>query len=290
MKKLLLLFGILALILFISFSEKGQVIKQVAATYVSTPDYINEEGNTIRERIDVPEGFVRSKYSPGSFQHYLQNYALKPFGAKVINYDGNEYWYQAGHVGVLEIPVPDNGLQQCADALMRIRAEYLWNNNGKDEIGFNFTSGHYCSWKKYSEGYRPRIHGNKVDFNKIANANASEENLYNYLNLVYTYAGTLSLYHELPKITSINELEVGDMLVYPGSPGHIVMIVDLAIHENGEKLFILAQGNTPAQSVHVIKNPNDTSLSPWYSLETNTTLAIPTYHFNETKFIRFKGL
>ena len=60
--------------------------------------------------------------------------------------------------------MPKNGLQQCADALIRIRSEYLWDNNRKDEIGFKFTSGHYCSWTKYAEGYRPKINGNKVTF------------------------------------------------------------------------------------------------------------------------------
>ncbi|WP_296344066.1 hypothetical protein [Winogradskyella sp.] len=31
-------------------------------------------------------------------------------------------------------------------------------------MGFEFTSGHHCSWKKYAEGYRPKINGNKVSF------------------------------------------------------------------------------------------------------------------------------
>ena len=78
------------------------------------------------------------------------------------------------------------------------------------------------------------------------------------------------------------------MLIYPGSPGHVIMIVDQAENEKGEKLFIFAQGNTPAQSVHILKNPNDTSSSPWYKLEIGQYLEIPTYYFNEVKFVRFK--
>ncbi len=289
--KRVIIFVIIALgIGLFFFSKKGKKAKNIALSYVVTPNYINEKGATISERINVPEGYTRAIYAEGTFQNSIQEYPLKPFNAKIINYDGNPYIYQKGHVGILEIPVPENGLQQCADALIRIRAEYLWDTNEKDKIGFNFTSGHYCSWKKYAEGYRPKVKGNKVTFGKIAGANSSKENFYNYLDLIYMYAGTQSLFDELLPVNSIDAVEVGDMLIYPGSPGHVVMVVDKATNSEGEKLFILAQGNTPAQSVHVLKNLNDPGISPWYKLEMGAHLEIPTYYFNETKFIRFKDI
>jgi len=273
---------------FLYFSKKGKVIKNVALTYVINPSYINENGKTITSRILLPKNYKRASYLENSFSDYIQNYNLKPFGTQVINYDGNPYVYQEGHVGVLELPVPSNGLQQCADALIRMRAEYLWETNQKDKIGFNFTSGHYCSWKKYAEGYRPKIKGSNVSFHKTASANASKENFYKYLNLIFMYSGTQSLYSELPKINSIEKVQVGDMLIYPGSPGHVIMVVDKATNSEGENLYIFAQGNTPAQSVHIIKNPSDLSLSPWFQVEIGEYVEIPTYYFNEAKFIRFK--
>ncbi|MEL6810903.1 MAG: DUF4846 domain-containing protein [Bacteroidota bacterium] len=288
MRKFILFLFLAVAFGFFFFSKQGKVIKNTALTYVVEPDYINEEGVTVAERIKLPDGFTRSVYPEASFQQYLQQYPLKEFGAKVINYDGNEYVYQNGHVGVLEVPVPSNGLQQCADALIRLRAEYLWEQNRKGEIGFNFTSGHYCSWSQYAKGYRPKINGNRVSFNPTARANSSKESFYKYLNLIYMYAGTQSLYDELPKINSVDEIEVGDMLIYPGSPGHVIMVVDKATNENGKKMFIFAQGNTPAQSVHILKNPNDMKISPWYEIELGAHLEIPTYYFNEVKFMRFK--
>ncbi|GEQ87083.1 hypothetical protein ULMS_25910 [Patiriisocius marinistellae] len=251
-------------------------------------NYINEAGLTVSNRIKLPKGYTRTTTEVNSFASYLQDYILKPFGAPVINYDGNPYIYQSGHVGILEIPVPSNGLQQCADALMRIRAEYLWDNNRKGEIGFNFTSGHYCNWSKYAEGYRPKVNGNKVTFKKRAAANYTKQNFYKYLNLIYTYSGTQSLFDELPPVNAISKLQIGDMLIKPGSPGHVIMIVDIAENRDGNRLFIFAQGNTPAQSVHIIKNPNDTSISPWFELEMNGFLEIPTYYFNDSQFMRFK--
>ncbi|MCW5521150.1 DUF4846 domain-containing protein [Aureitalea sp. L0-47] len=288
MKKIILGLIIIGAGYFFFGTKKGKIMKNVAISYAITPDLINEEGVTVVDRIELPENFRRKTYPEGSFQKYIQNYPLKPFGAKVVNYDGQDYAYQAGHVGVLTLPVTENGLQQCADALIRLRAEYLWENNRKDEIGFNFTSGHYCSWTKYSEGYRPKINGNRVSFARTAAADASKANFYNYLNLIFMYSGTQSLHDELSEVDSISDVEVGDMLIYPGSPGHVVMVADIAEDDNGRKLLIFAQGNTPAQSVHLLKNPNDLGLNPWYETEIGQYLEIPTYYFNEVKFVRFK--
>ena len=184
--------------------------------------------------------------------------------------------------------MPKNGLQQCADALIRVRSEYLWDTNRKDEIGFNFTSGHYCSWKKYAEGYRPNIKGNKVSFSKTASANTTKENFYKYLNLIYMYSGTLSLSQELETITSVKNLKIGDMLIKGGSPGHIVMLADEVVNDKGEKLFLLFQGNTPAQSVHLVKNLEDDTISPWYNLQTDAVIPVSNYTFYNSKFARFK--
>jgi hypothetical protein len=290
MKKVIILLVIASAAGYLLLTKKGNMAKNVAMSYIISPSHVYEEGRTISERILVPQGYTRVQYSEGSFQKYIQDYDVLDFEAKIINYDGNEYVFQGGHVGVLDISVPANGLQQCADALMRIRAEYLWNTNQKDKIGFNFTSGHYCSWLQYAAGYRPQVNGNHVSFQKTATPNNLKEQFYKYLDLVYMYAGTQSLYDELSSVNSIDAVEVGDMLIYPGSPGHVVLIADMATNAEGKKLFILAQGNTPAQSVHLLKNINDSSISPWYELEMDAYLEIPTYYFNKTQFIRFKDL
>ncbi|WP_298554849.1 DUF4846 domain-containing protein [uncultured Algibacter sp.] len=278
---------VLLLVLFIQFKPTENSIKTIA-TRISTPSLINKDSLTIKSRINLPKGYKRVVYPSQSFQEYLRNYKLKPFGTKIINYDNTNYFWQGGHIGILEIPVPKNGLQQCADALIRIRSEYLWDKNRKDEIGFNFTSGHYCSWKQYAEGYRPKIKGNKVSFHKTASSNPSKENFYKYLNLIYMYSGTLSLYYELPKINSAKDLKIGDMLIKGGSPGHIVMVCDEAINGKGEKLFLLFQGNTPAQSVHLVKNLEDSNISPWYQLKKDAVIPVSNYTFGSAKFVRFK--
>ncbi len=264
-----------------------QSISMISAVSVETPGLIDEDSLTIGSRVNLPIGYHRVAVKQGSFQAYLRDYKLKPFGSKIINYDTSEYFWQDGHIGILEVAVPKNGLQQCADALIRIRSEYLWKQNRKAEIGFNFTSGHYCSWQHYAEGYRPKIEGNQVSFHKVAQANHSEANFYKYLNLIYMYSGTLSLYNELQPIAD-SDLKIGDMLIKGGSPGHIVMIGDKAVNSKGDAIYLLFQGNTPAQSVHLVKNLEDQSISPWYHLKQDIVIPVSNYTFYDSKFVRFK--
>ncbi|WP_074408387.1 DUF4846 domain-containing protein [Aquimarina megaterium] len=282
---------IIALVLVFKNTSKGKMVtnhvKGIVTDVVAKPSYINSKGDSISTRVMIPDGYKRTKYTSGSFQEYLRHYPLKSYGSKIINYDNSEYFAQHWHEAILEVPVPSNGLQQCADALMRIRSEYLWEQNRKDEIGFNFTSGHYCSWRKYAQGYRPKINGNKVTFHKTASPNDSKANFYKYLNLIYTYAGTLSMHNELQKVL-VKDIRIGDMLVKPGSPGHIEIIVDEIINDQGDKMYLLAQGNTPAQNVCLLKNFEDTTISPWYRFDENQPVYTPSYYFEKAQFIRFK--
>ena len=290
MKKTLFILVLLIAVVALAFQFKPvkETVEYVSKAVVSKQNLIYKDSLTIKSRVQTPEGYSRVDYAKGSFQEYLRNYKLKPFESKIINYDDSEYYWQQGHIGILDIPVPKNGLQQCADALIRIRSEYLWDTNRKDEIGFNFTSGHYCSWLKYAQGFRPKIKGNKVSFSKTAAVNTSKVNFYKYLNLIYMYSGTLSLSQELKKVTTTNDLKLGDMLILGGSPGHIVMLGDEAINEKGEKLFLLFQGNTPAQSVHLVKNLEDSKRSPWYNLKMDAVIPVSNFTFYDSKFARFK--
>ncbi|WP_426431229.1 DUF4846 domain-containing protein [Winogradskyella sp. HB-48] len=287
MKKVILLLFIIGLVFLAFYFKPVEKAYDTVKAVIETPSLINKDSLTIKSRVNIPAGFRRVEYPKGSFEDYLRNYKLKTFGSKIINYDNTEYFWQLGHIGILEIPVPKNGLQQCADALIRIRSEYLWDNNRKDDIGFNFTSGDYCSWSTYAEGFRPKINGSNVSFYKTANENHTKDNFYKYLNLIYTYSGTLSLYNELKPVKA-KDLKIGDMLIKGGSPGHIVMLCDEVINDKGEKLFLLFQGNTPAQSVHLVKNLSDSKISPWYKLEDGASTQVSNYTFSSAKFVRFK--
>ena len=81
------------------------------------------------------------------------------------------------------------------------------------------------------------------------------------MRMVFAYSSTLSMERESKKIEA-KDIQIGDIFIQGGSPGHVVMIVDVCVKEDGKKAFLLAQGFMPAQDFHIIKNPrHDDS---WY--------------------------
>ena len=93
MKKLYIIIPILLITSFFVFSKKGKIIKNTALTFVTSPYYINKDGLTIKDRTILPKGYKRAIYESQSFSDYIQNYNLKPYGAQVINYNGDPYVY-----------------------------------------------------------------------------------------------------------------------------------------------------------------------------------------------------
>ena len=57
---------------------------------------------------------------------------------------------------VAELDVGTANLQQCADSIIRLHAEWLWSQGQKERIAYRFTSGHLASWPRYAAGDRAR--------------------------------------------------------------------------------------------------------------------------------------
>jgi hypothetical protein len=109
------------------------------------------------------------------------------------------------------------------------------------------------------------------------------------LRNVFTYAGSQSLSRELAAVKEPAQMAIGDVFIRGGSPGHAVLVVDMAEKPaTGEKVFLLAQSYMPAQDIHVLKNPRGAPLSPWYPVRFGDTLRTPEWEFKSTELKRFK--
>jgi hypothetical protein len=188
---------------------------------------------------------------------------------------------------VLDIDVGKKNLQQCADAVMRLRAEYLWTTTQKKDICFRFTSGDKAKWSKWAAGIRPRIKGNNVSWSKRAKQNHSYNNFRRYLNSVFMYAGTYSLQKELKTVSHPSKLELGDVFIQGGFPGHAVIVVDVAINKSGVRKFLLAQSYMPAQEIHILRSPGRDS--PWYLAKDMGNLQTPEWAFRYENLKRFSS-
>jgi hypothetical protein len=238
---------------------------------------------TIATEIPPPAGYERVTVEANSFAHWLRNLPLKQKDTPVYLYDGRKKGNQRAHFAVVDIDTGTRNLQQCADAVIRLRGEYLYSRGRYPAIHFNFTSGDEASFIQWAAGYRPIVNGNKVQWVKRASEDSSYKNFRSYLTTVFIYAGTSSLSTELISRKDIHEMEIGDIFIEPGFPGHAVIVVDMAENkQNGKKVFLLAQSYMPAQDIHVLKNPNNAGLSPWYNLDFGSILRTPEWTFKSS--------
>ncbi len=237
--------------------------------------------NSITNRIVIPEGYNRIKLDDLSFGMWLRYIPLKEGRSTVYLYNGEQKWNQKVHEAVIDMDVGTRDLQQCADAVIRLRAEYLYTMKKIDKIHFNYTSGVEVSFNKWSKGFRASpVKGGQLRWSSCGSCNSSYNSFKKYLINIFNYAGTLSLSKEL-KSKEIEHIKSGDVFIKGGSPGHAVMVMDVAENKNGEKIFLLAQSYMPAQEMHILKNNNDDSMSPWYKAsEIEDAIYTPEWTFN----------
>ncbi len=244
---------------------------------VTNANILQTQGNTIESRFTPPASFYRLDVPANSFALYLRNLPLRPAGSPVKYFNG-QIKSKRVHEAVLDIDVGNKDLQQCADAIMRLRAEYLYSIKAYQHIAFTLTNGFKVEYSEWMMGKRIVVKGNKTSWVKSkAPANTYTE-FRKYMTMVFMYAGTLSLAKELNR-TQLKDLAIGHVFIEGGAPGHAVIVVDIAEDQDGNKLFMLAQSYMPAQDIHVLKNIQDPTISPWYRLDNLTKLATPEWTF-----------
>ncbi len=277
-------------VLFISCEKPQPDTKNTTNQELSEKErnnLINPQGKTIETRFLLPDGYKRENYPENSFAIYLRTFPLKPDTSRVIYYDG-KIKNKKVHAAILDIDVGDKDLQQCADAVMRLRAEYLFKQKRFSDIHFNFTSKFSAEYTKWAEGYRIQMSGNNASWIKTQQPDYSYENFKKYIFFVYNYAGTLSLSQEL-KTKTYKDLDIGDVFIQGGSPGHAMIVMDVALNpKNQKKIYLLAQSYMPAQSIHVVKNLQNPRISPWYELnEKEEKVFTPEWTFKTTNLKTF---
>ncbi|MBP1587945.1 MAG: hypothetical protein ILO53_06055 [Clostridia bacterium] len=253
---------------------------------------VNEEGNTIETRFNPPKGYTRVSVEPGSFGEYLRKYPLKPYGSKALIYSGAES-DTASTLGVFAQADPLVKNQQCADTVMMLYGQYLYAQGRHDEIVFNFSSGFKCDFSTWAKGYRDVVNGRDVqwvlstDREDVKENDYSYENLYKYLKEVYVYANTDSMAMQYSR-KSINDVKPGDVFIATYaelkgqalliseeaadtvSYGHALVVADMAVNSDGEKVFLLIEGTTPATECAVVENPDGVSFE-WFKIAEDGT-------------------
>jgi hypothetical protein len=249
-----------------------RLIGVLSLLFFLVPVQGQEVSSRLVDRFAPPPGFERQALDSSSFAYYLRHLPLKPPASRVRYYDGSYKAARGVYLAVLDQEISPRDLQQCADAVMRLRGEYLYQQQRYDEIHFNFLS----------DG-KPRYYRDRAD------AAHSYRSFRRYMDYIFAYANTASLHDELVPV-DFEDLQIGDVLIVKGRPyGHAVTVVDLAIHPlTNEKAFILAQSYMPAQETQILLNPADPSGSPWYRSHADGPLRTPEWTFQKSDLRRWK--
>lgn len=220
------------------------------------------------DRFNCPDSFQRQPSDTNSFAYYLSHLPLKPAYARVHNFDGTLKVNEAAYMAVVDMPISDKDLQQCADAVMRLRAEYLFQQKQYAKIGFRFLG----------DGKLHRY----LDY---AGNDRSYKTFRKYMEHVFVYANTASLYAQLQK-ASYHSLKTGDVLIQKGQPyGHAVIVVDVCENASGMKKFLLAQSYMPAQETQILRCPGQSSC--WYNLDSAPRIVTPEWTFDTSDLRRW---
>ena len=216
--------------------------------------------------IPTPGGYERIDGSDPAFASYLRSLPLKPKGSPVMYFTGGKARLQSLAYAVVDLPLLSND-EQCADCCIRLRGEYLYQTKQYGKIHFTDTKGNILY---YGGG-------------------ASRRSFESFMRRVYGVANTSSLKQFLSK-RDVEDIQPGDVFVYvAGSTkmgvktrmGHAVMVADVAVNDDGKKMFLLVEGNTPARDIHVMRNFTSPIRSPWFSQDDITGISYLSCWFDE---------
>lgn len=222
--------------------------------------------------IAPPRGFRRVEEKAGSFGSFLRELPLRPEGTPVLSYRGALLLKgdDPRIAAVAELDVGTTDVQQCADSVIRLHAEWLWSRGDRDRIAYHFLSGDLAAWPRFAAGERVVAQGNRVSWAPSAKAANDHATFRKYLDTVFNYASTISVERSSSVPVQRRDLTPGDFFILPGGPGHAILILDVAVDDAGHKVALLGQGYMPAQDFHVLASPktdDGASPSPWFDLE-----------------------
>jgi len=260
-----------------------------AASRQASDDYpwprSNAAYDPLAARLPTPRGFRRVPLERGSWGDWLRHLPLLPRGSPVTSH--RDDLVMPGDfpalAAVADLDVRKN--QECADTILRLRAEYLRQAGRDREIVFKAANGEAISWGRWKGGMRPHSDGRRLWSTRDARPDASRASFDRFLDAVFTWCGTYSLAQE-GTAASITDARVGDFFVHPGNPGHAVLIVDLARNDSGRTRALLLEGYMPAQSAHILARARGL---PWFDLDPERPLYTPVWggRFRATELRRF---
>jgi hypothetical protein len=219
----------------------------------------------LSQRLPAPSGFERAPVQPRSFAAWLRDLPVWRDRTDVHSWRGRSL--QVRSPAVIALDTGRGDLQQCADSILRLHAEYRWHRGQRQQLAYHLTSGDRISWHDWLAGERLLVDGSRVERTVGAARAADHRSFRAWLQQLFIYAGTRSLRYDTAPVPPQQPAPAGDILVDPGSPGHAVIVLDVAENADGRRLALIGQGFMPAQELHVISgNAANAADGIWFEL------------------------
>lgn len=251
-----------------------------APTQEEVLDPIIPSETTIGTRFNPPAGYKRVQVSNDSFGKYLRDFKLREYTTKPLAYDtaaktlaNND---SAPAVSVLDMDlINKSNLQEAANSVIRLYAEFLYKQGRFDDIAFNLltTPAFRLDFRTWSEGGRLIEEGNSITWCKEHGEHCKHRDVDTgteygvfkyYMQNVMLHSNISSLPSNM-KSVSMNEVTVGDIIVYADSKIPDI-IVDMAENADGSKLLLIARGGNPASEIFIVRNESNSDLNPWHDM------------------------
>lgn len=220
---------------------------------------------SLADRIATPTGYRRIDAAKSSYAYWLRHLPVREKATPVRSYLGAMILpgdHQA-LAAVVDLDLSKRDRQQCADTIMRLRGEYLHAVGKADQTHFRWAGGKYFGYKDWRQGLRPVKEGKRRWVFRARSAKRSDYAAFRkYLEFMFSWTGTLHQAGEA-RVSQPASLAAGDFFVQGGSPGHAVVIVDIAEDGRGNRRALIGQGFMPAQDLHLMKMPSG---SPWFNV------------------------
>jgi len=221
---------------------------------------LNIYSQTIESYFEIPKDYKRIIKS--DYHDWIITRDIK-VNIKAKTYDNYEvYGLNKTYIAVFDYNIGTRDLHQCADAVMYNNARYFFETKQYEKISYTFS-------------HNARVYSYTKEFNVF-----NEKTFKKYITMVWGYCGTWSLQEYDTVEIDIKEMQVGDMFLIGGFPGHAMSVVDMIENNSGKKKFMLAQSFMPAQEQHILLNVNDV----WF----NSVNEIP-WSFTTNNLRRFKN-
>ena len=258
------------------------------AIFYFVPLITIQSQNNIETKFIPPFGYERI-YNDG-YSKFLRQLPLKK--KNVVKYHNGQVRFSKANkifAAVFDYEIGPLDLHQCADAAIYLRAKYNYTNNFHDRLAYTFTNGYVTSYLDYLDGATYLAIDNGVDIETVYHSSREDnyKTFRRWLNVVWSYAGTWSVEKYDTDPADINDIRPGDIFIKGGFPGHAVTVVDVAVNENDEKVYLLAQSFMPAQEQHILINPKNNTV--WYSLDNSDIINTPEFIFESNELKRFKN-